>query len=89
MFSSLFSHSSLVRIEYSQNIIDVYMDFKIHDPKPAHTQLPLGFAIDNSTERQRQRPQEGAPQKEHYSGKVIYLRPTAGEETRQEGSRGG
>jgi len=88
MFSSLFSHSSLVRIEYSQNIIDVYMDFKIHDPRPAPTQLPPGFAID-STERQRQPPKEGAPQKEHYSGKVIYLRPTAGEETRQEGSRGG
>ena len=87
MFSSLFSHSSLVRIEYSQYIIDAYMDFKIHDPSPA-SQLPPGFAIDD-TQPQRQRTQEGAMQKEHYSSKVIYLWPTAGEEARQEGSRGG
>jgi len=50
------------------------MDFKIHDPKLA-PQLPPGFAIDG-TERQHQRTQEGALQKQHYSGKVIYLGPT-------------
>ncbi|HLE24390.1 MAG TPA: hypothetical protein VI935_01925 [Thermodesulfobacteriota bacterium] len=75
VFSFLFSHSFLVRIEYSQYIIDAYMDFKIHDPSPV-SQLPPGFAIDD-TQPQRQRTQEGALQKEHYSGKVIYLWPTA------------